>query len=299
MAVRAGRGGEGGAARRARPAELAASGAGSTCRRWRSDDGGGEPADGGPADRGLRRPASRWPSRGRRGRSTGWPSRRRTWWRTRWRTAIRGWRRRSTGRRRSATAHYLWDLGLGVAEAMDTAQRGMGLGWPEAQELIGRALDGGEGAAGGADRQRGGDGPPGAGAGGDGRRRDPRLRGADRGGRGLGGRIILMASRALAAAATGPDDYVRVYDRMLSQVREPVIIHWLGRDVRPGAGGLLGVGGPLAGDGDLPRRDRGPCRTRSTGSRSRCSRRRRRSPCAGGCRRGCGCIPGTTSTMPS
>src|SRR3569623_2570231 len=36
--------------------------------------------------------------------------------------------------------HRLWDLGLGVAEAMDTAQRGMGLGWPEAQELLRRAL---------------------------------------------------------------------------------------------------------------------------------------------------------------
>ena len=63
--------------------------------------------------------------------------------------------------------HYLWDLGLGVAEAMDTAQRGMGLGWPEAKELIARGARGGEGAAGGADRLRRGDRPSGAGAGGD------------------------------------------------------------------------------------------------------------------------------------
>ncbi|HMG51555.1 MAG TPA: DUF993 family protein, partial [Inquilinus sp.] len=41
-----------------------------------------------------------------------------------------------------AFRHYLWDLGLGIAEAMDTAQRGMGLDWPTAKALIGRALAG-------------------------------------------------------------------------------------------------------------------------------------------------------------
>jgi hypothetical protein len=57
---------------------------------------------------------------------------------------------------------------------------------------------------------------------------------------GLGGRIILMASRALAACAKGPDDYVKVYGRILSQVREPVIIHWLGEMFDPALAGYWG-----------------------------------------------------------
>ena len=59
---------------------------------------------------------------------------------------------------------------------------------------------------------------------------------------GLGGRIILMASRALATAAAGPEDYVRVYDRILAQVREPVIIHWLGEMFDPALEGYWGSG---------------------------------------------------------
>jgi hypothetical protein len=137
---------------------------------------------------------------------------------------------------------YLWDLGLGVAEAMDTAQRGMGLGWPEAKALIGRALD--------AAKAR-----PGAviacGAGTDHLAPGPEV-GVDdvirayeeqvEAVEALGGRIILMASRALAAAATGPDDYARVYDRVLGQVREPVIIHWLGEMFDPALAGYWGTG---------------------------------------------------------
>lgn len=57
---------------------------------------------------------------------------------------------------------------------------------------------------------------------------------------GLGGRLILMASRALAACARSPDDYARVYDRLLSQVREPVIIHWLGDMFDPALAGYWG-----------------------------------------------------------
>src|SRR5439155_3691061 len=57
---------------------------------------------------------------------------------------------------------------------------------------------------------------------------------------GCGGRIILMASRALAACAKGPDDYVKVYGRILSQVREPVIIHWLGDMFDPALAGYWG-----------------------------------------------------------
>ena len=69
------------------------------------------------------------------------------------------------GARRSPTAHHLWDLGLGVAEAMDTAQRGMGLDWPSALELIRRALEAAKGRAGRADRLRRRHRPSGAGAG--------------------------------------------------------------------------------------------------------------------------------------
>ena len=58
----------------------------------------------------------------------------------------------------------------------------------------------------------------------------------------FGGRIILMASRALAACARSPDDYIRVYDRILSQVAEPVIIHWLGEMFDPALAGYWGDG---------------------------------------------------------
>lgn len=139
-----------------------------------------------------------------------------------------------------AFRHRLWDLGLGVAEAMDTAQRGMGLGWPEARDLIRRAL--GE-AAGRKDALIA------CGAGTDHltpgpdvtidtilRAYEEQIETVEA----AGGRIILMASRALAAAAKGPDDYVSVYDRILRQVKEPVIIHWLGEMFDPALEGYWG-----------------------------------------------------------
>ncbi|NNG74272.1 dihydrodipicolinate synthase family protein [Rhizobium laguerreae] len=139
-----------------------------------------------------------------------------------------------------AFRHRLWDLGLGVAEAMDTAQRGMGLGWPEARDLIRRAL--GE-AAGRKDALIA------CGAGTDHltpgpdvtidtilRAYEEQIETVEA----AGGRIILMASRALAAAAKGPDDYVNVYDRILRQVKEPVIIHWLGEMFDPALQGYWG-----------------------------------------------------------
>jgi len=139
-----------------------------------------------------------------------------------------------------AYRRHLWDLGLGVAEAMDTAQRGMGLDWPTSLELIRRSL------AAAVDH-------PGAliacGAGTDQLAPAPDLTIDDVIGayeeqieaiEALGGRIILMASRALAACARGPEDYHRVYDRILSQAREPVIIHWLGEMFDPA---LLGYWG--------------------------------------------------------
>jgi len=139
-----------------------------------------------------------------------------------------------------AFRRHLWDLGLGVAEAMDTAQRGMGLDWPTSLELIRRSL------AAAAEH-------PGAliacGAGTDQLAPTPDLTLDDVIGayeaqieaiEALGGRIILMASRALAACAKSPEDYHRVYDRILAQVREPVIIHWLGEMFDPA---LLGYWG--------------------------------------------------------
>ena len=141
-----------------------------------------------------------------------------------------------------AYRRYLWSLGFGVAEAMDTAQRGMGLDWPTSLELIDRSL-------------RLARDTPGAviacGAGTD--HLEPRatttiddviaayeLQCAAIEGR--GGRIILMASRALAACAKSPDDYVKVYGRILAQVRDPVILHWLGDMFDPALGGYWGHG---------------------------------------------------------
>ncbi|MFC3229820.1 dihydrodipicolinate synthase family protein [Marinibaculum pumilum] len=141
----------------------------------------------------------------------------------------------------------LWDLGLGVAEAMDTAQRGMGLAWPEAQELIARALDRAKG--------RSDDPVIASGAGTDHLEPGPDVTldqviaaYEEQVGyvEGLGGRVILMASRALAKAAKGPEDYARVYDRILSQVRRPVIIHWLGEMFDPALEGYWGSGDHMA-----------------------------------------------------
>ncbi|QPB19716.1 dihydrodipicolinate synthase family protein [Rhizobium sp. 007] len=139
-----------------------------------------------------------------------------------------------------AFRHRLWDLGLGVAEAMDTAQRGMGLGWPEARDLIRRAL---------AEARTRKDALIACGAGTDHlapgpdvtidtiiRAYEEQIEAVEA----EGGRIILMASRALAAAARGPDDYIRVYDRILRQVKEPVVIHWLGEMFDPALEGYWG-----------------------------------------------------------
>jgi hypothetical protein len=139
-----------------------------------------------------------------------------------------------------AYRQYLWDLGLGVAEAMDTAQRGMGLDWPTSLELIKRSVE--------AARPRGG--LVFSGAGTDQldtkhpaslddvlRAYEEQIDAIEQ----FGGRIILMASRALAEIARGPDDYVRVYDRILKQVREPVIIHWLGEMFDPALAGYWGA----------------------------------------------------------
>jgi hypothetical protein len=139
-----------------------------------------------------------------------------------------------------AFREYLWDLGLGVAEAMDTAQRGMGLDWSGAKELIRRALE--------AAKAR-----PGvkiaSGVGTDHldananvsideiiRAYEEQIEAIEA----MGGQLIVMASRALARVAKSPDDYARVYGRILRQAKEPVIIHWLGEMFDPALAGYWG-----------------------------------------------------------
>ncbi|MGE0874893.1 MAG: dihydrodipicolinate synthase family protein [Burkholderiales bacterium] len=136
-----------------------------------------------------------------------------------------------------AYRRHLWSWGFGVAEAMDTAQRGMGLDWANSLELVRRSLDAAKDIPGaavasgaGTDHIAGGDLAAVTAA------YEMQCAAIER----LGGRIILMASRALAACATSPDDYGRVYDRILSQVKQPVIIHWLGEMFDPALKGYWG-----------------------------------------------------------
>ncbi|MDZ4719133.1 MAG: dihydrodipicolinate synthase family protein [Roseiflexaceae bacterium] len=138
-----------------------------------------------------------------------------------------------------AYRRYLWSLGLAVAEAMDTAQRGMGLNWASAQELISRSLA----------EARAVGGRIACGAGTDHLIPGPNITLADVEAayleqcsfvEGQGGQIILMASRALAACARSPEDYVQVYERILGQVSQPVILHWLGDMFDPALAGYWG-----------------------------------------------------------
>ncbi|MFO6421715.1 dihydrodipicolinate synthase family protein [Hylemonella sp. W303a] len=135
----------------------------------------------------------------------------------------------------------LWSLGLGVAEAMDTAQRGMGLDWPTSLELIRRSLEAAKSV-------------PGAlvasGCGTDHlvlddvksvddviRGYEQQMEAIER----LDGKLIVMASRALARVAKSPADYEKVYDRILSQAKQPVVLHWLGDMFDPALAGYWGT----------------------------------------------------------
>ena len=133
---------------------------------------------------------------------------------------------------------HLADLGLGIAEAMDTAQRGMGLDWSGAYELIRRT------------REALPDARVANGAGTDHLHpRDARslddvrkayfkqLDAVQK----LDARVILMASRALARVASGPDDYFAIYSEMLEACEHPVILHWLGDMFDPALAGYWGV----------------------------------------------------------
>ena len=135
---------------------------------------------------------------------------------------------------------HLWNLGLGVAEAMDTAQRGMGLDWPTSLELIRQSIAASRGIKGaliasgcGTDHLS-----PDAARSVDDviRAYEEQMAAIEK----LGGRLILMASRALARIARGPEDYARVYDRLLTAAREPVLLHWLGDMFDPALAGYWG-----------------------------------------------------------
>lgn len=137
--------------------------------------------------------------------------------------------------------HSLWDQGLGLAEAMDTAQRGMGVDWLTAKELIGRTM---------AEARTHPMQPQVAcGAGTD------QVAAEDLTSEvaiidayteqmetieAAGGQIIIMASRAMAALGGGSDVYARVYGRLIEQAQAPVILHWLGDMFDPDLRGYWG-----------------------------------------------------------
>jgi hypothetical protein len=135
---------------------------------------------------------------------------------------------------------HLWAHGFGVAEAMDTAQRGMGLSWGQARELIARSAaraaerNGVLACGAGTDQLPDGESHP-----------IPRIIDAYAEQVGFvqstGAGVILMASRALAASARGPGDYLDVYGELLRQAERPVILHWLGEAFDPALRGYWGA----------------------------------------------------------
>lgn len=138
-----------------------------------------------------------------------------------------------------AFRHHLWDHGLGVAEAMDTAQRGAGLDWALARELIERTLAeaqerGAEVVCGAVTDQL-----------------DPGTRPSldevvaayaeqCRAIEAAGGTVVVMASRHLARVAGAPSDYEYVYARVLGRLARPAILHWLGPMFDPALAGYWG-----------------------------------------------------------
>ncbi|MCS5497274.1 dihydrodipicolinate synthase family protein [Cnuibacter physcomitrellae] len=136
-----------------------------------------------------------------------------------------------------AFRRHLFRYGLGVAEAMDTAQRNMGLDWPAVQELVSRsaaqAAELGARIASGAGTDHA-----------------PEATTTEaviaayleqvEFVEGTGSQVIVMASRQLARAATSAEDYLAVYDRILSEVSRPVVLHWLGEAFDPQLAGYWG-----------------------------------------------------------
>jgi Protein of unknown function (DUF993) len=137
---------------------------------------------------------------------------------------------------------HLWQHGFGVAEAMDTAQRGMGLTLGQARDLIAtsaaRAAELGTSIASGAGTDQL---PPGVhslsdivGA------YTEQLEFVQSG----GSQVIIMASRALAASTRLADDYLDVYGQVLTAAAAPVLLHWLGAAFDPALRGYWGSGDP-------------------------------------------------------
>ncbi|GAA5615234.1 dihydrodipicolinate synthase family protein [Streptomyces platensis] len=143
-----------------------------------------------------------------------------------------------------AFRHHLWAHGLGVAEAMDTAQRGAGLDWGAAAELIRRSAAEAHSVGGLLACGAGTDQLPAHGA----SLADVRDAYEEQLGtvEAAGARPVLMASRQLAAAATGPDDYRELYGHLLRQTTRPAILHWLGPMFDPALAGYWGSADPGA-----------------------------------------------------
>jgi hypothetical protein len=137
--------------------------------------------------------------------------------------------------------HYLWDQGLHLAEAMDTAQRGMGVDWATAKDLIERTMKEAKAhplkprvaCGAGTDQSDIAD-----------LKTEDALVAAYSEQmdaiEAAGGQVIIMASRAMAANGTGPEFYARVYERLITQAKDPVILHWLGDMFDPNLKGYWG-----------------------------------------------------------
>ena len=192
---------------------------------------------------------------------------------------------------------HLFRYGLGVAEAMDTAQRNMGLDWPATQELITRSA---------AARPRAGA-RIASGAGTD------QLSGPAGGlsavtqayleqvefVEGAGSQVIVMASRHLAAVARSAEDYLSVYAQVLSQASRPVILHWLGEMFDPQLGGYWGSVDVADRDAYVPGPDQRARRQGRRGQGLAAVGRARAASCARSCPAASGSTPATTSTTPS
>lgn len=134
---------------------------------------------------------------------------------------------------------HVWSYGLGVAEAMDTAQRGMGLDWESAKELIRQSVAdaaavGGRIVCGAQTDQL----PPGQA-----RTLDEVVAAYEdqcQFVEAQGGQVVLMASRELARLGRSSDDYGRVYGRVLANLSRPAVIHWLGDMFDPQLAGYWG-----------------------------------------------------------
>lgn len=137
--------------------------------------------------------------------------------------------------------HSLFDQGLGLAEAMDTAQRGMGVDWLTAKELIERTM---------VEAKAHPSKPRVACGAGTDQVPTEELTTEDalvaayseqmEAIEAAGGQIIIMASRAMAAHSSGPEFYARVYSRLIESAAEPVILHWLGDMFDPALKGYWG-----------------------------------------------------------